>query len=81
MNEGSWDLFDLIFLLFSVKALFSIVASVLHLGNIQFEESEDGPANIADFTPVEYISQVWYTLIYINNILFKYTNVLLFSCN
>lgn len=51
------------------------MASVLHLGNIQFEESEDGPANIADFTPVEYISQVRYTLIYIDNILFKYTNV------
>jgi myosin heavy subunit len=41
-----------------LQALFSIVASVLHLGNIQFEENEDGLANISDFTPVENISQV-----------------------
>ncbi|XP_078337010.1 unconventional myosin-Ic-like isoform X3 [Crassostrea virginica] len=40
------------------EALFAIVASVLHLGNVQFEENDDGPANIADFTPVEHISQL-----------------------
>ncbi|XP_061162606.1 unconventional myosin-Ic-like [Saccostrea echinata] len=40
------------------EALFSIVASVLHLGNIQFDEDDDGLANITDFSPVENISQL-----------------------
>lgn len=81
MNEGSWDLFDLIFFLYFVQVLFLIVVLVFYFGNIQFEESEDGFVNIVDFIFVEYILQVWYILIYIDNILFKYINVLLFCCN
>jgi myosin heavy subunit len=38
--------------------VFSIVASVLHLGNLQFEDENDGPAFVSDKAPVEIISQV-----------------------
>ena len=39
-------------------AVFSIVASVLHLGNLQFEDENDGPAFVSDKAPVEIISQL-----------------------
>lgn len=45
-------------LLSTFQAVFSIVAAVLHLGNLQFEESNDGPAVLADEAPVEILSQV-----------------------
>lgn len=40
------------------QALFAIVASVVHLGNVQFTEDEHGLSHIEDFTPVETIVQV-----------------------
>ncbi|CAG2185717.1 MYO1 [Mytilus edulis] len=39
-------------------AVFSIVGSVLHLGNVKFEDKKDGEAYIGDKDPVEIISQM-----------------------
>ncbi|XP_071180083.1 unconventional myosin-Ic-like [Mytilus edulis] len=39
-------------------AVFSIVGSVLHLGNVKFEDKKDGEAFICDKAPVEIISQL-----------------------
>ncbi|KAJ8312315.1 hypothetical protein KUTeg_009688 [Tegillarca granosa] len=39
-------------------ALFAIVSTVLHLGNIKFHENKHGMAEIDDLTPVEIVSQL-----------------------
>uniref|UniRef100_A0A8B9NKV0 Myosin IH n=1 Tax=Accipiter nisus TaxID=211598 RepID=A0A8B9NKV0_9AVES len=41
-----------------IEHLFGIVASVLHLGNIQFEEDSNGHAIIRDGTQIKWISKV-----------------------
>lgn len=43
-----------------MQALFAIVSTVLHLGNIKFHENKHGMAEIDDLTPVEIVSQVRY---------------------
>ncbi|KAK3084998.1 hypothetical protein FSP39_022632 [Pinctada imbricata] len=40
------------------EGLFAIVASVLHLGNLKFEEDGHGLAHITDFSPVETLAKL-----------------------
>lgn len=40
------------------KDIFKIVASVLHLGNVQFTESENGMANVKGMVEIQNISKV-----------------------